>query len=360
MEPRTGPLPRSPLDAWIARRLGLELEDLDDAAVRARQLQLLGPCLERAAGRSLFYRSRLPVPRPGFPAKAADLERLPLLLPEDLVSQAERLLCVSRDAVERVVTLRTSGTTGPAKRLFFTPEDLQATRAFFGVGMSTLAGAGDAVLVLLPGRAENGVADLLARALPDIGARAVLPPEGWTPGRLAALLHEAGVTCLVAAPGQLERLLEDPDFGRLAPGRVRAVLSSAEPLSGDLRHELESGWDCRVFDHWGLTETGYGGGVECAARSGYHLREADLLVEIVDPATGRPLPDGELGEIVVSTLTGRGQPLIRYRTGDAARMLPGPCPCGSPLRRLGPIQGRYDRTTGRPRLTRPEKGKERT
>lgn len=355
-----GRFPRSPLDAWIAKRLGLGLADLSDAAVRARQLQALGRCLSRAARSSLFYQRRLTVLRPGFPACPADLERLPLLLPEDLVGQAERLLCVSRDAVERVVTLRTSGTTGPAKRLFFTPADLDATREFFGVGMSTLVGGGDVVLVLLPGRSENGVADLLARALPDIGARAVLASGDWPPGRMAAVLHDAGASCLVAAPSQLERLLEDFDFGRLAPGRVRTVLSSSEPLPGDLRLEVETGWDCRVFDHWGMTETGYGGGVECAARSGYHLREADLLVEIVDPLTGRGLPDGEVGEIVVSTLTGRGQPLVRYRTGDAARMLPGPCPCGSPLRRLGPILGRFDRTTGRPRLTRPEKGRERT
>jgi phenylacetate-coenzyme A ligase PaaK-like adenylate-forming protein len=89
-----------------------------------------------------------------------------------------------------------------------------------------------------------------------------------------------------------------------------------------------------------MTEMGYGGGVECDAHDGYHLREADLFMEIVDPTTGRVLPDGVSGEVVVTTLTRRAMPLIRYRTGDQARLLPDYCPCGSTLRRLGKVQGR--------------------
>ena len=85
---------------------------------------------------------------------------------------------------------------------------------------------------------------------------------------------------------------------------------------------------------------GLGGGVECQARRGYHLREADLLFEVVDPATGRPLPEGETGEVVFTTLTRRGMPLIRYRTGDLSHFIPGPCPCGAALRTLARVEGR--------------------
>ena len=95
-----------------------------------------------------------------------------------------------------------------------------------------------------------------------------------------------------------------------------------------------------VLDHYGLTETGYGGGVECTAHSGYHMRELDLLVEILDIGTGRPLPFLHEGEVTITTLTREGMPLIRYRTGDVAHMLPGPCPCGSPMPRLSAIRGR--------------------
>jgi phenylacetate-coenzyme A ligase PaaK-like adenylate-forming protein len=75
-------------------------------------------------------------------------------------------------------------------------------------------------------------------------------------------------------------------------------------------------------------------------RSGYHLREADLLFEIIDPVSGLPIPDGEWGEVVFTTLTRRGMPLIRYRTGDRSRFLTDPCPCGTVLRRLDRVSGR--------------------
>lgn len=99
-------------------------------------------------------------------------------------------------------------------------------------------------------------------------------------------------------------------------------------------------WDCEIFDHWGMTETGYGGGVECAAHSGYHLREAGLLPEIARPDTGEPLAPGETGEILVTPLGERAMPLVRYRTGDAASWVAGPCSRGSTLRRLGRVPGR--------------------
>ena len=89
-----------------------------------------------------------------------------------------------------------------------------------------------------------------------------------------------------------------------------------------------------------MTEMGLGGGVQCSARQGYHLREADLYFEIVDPHSGEPLPEGELGEVVFTTLTREGMPLIRYRTGDLSRFLPGQCPCGTLLRSMESIRQR--------------------
>jgi phenylacetate-coenzyme A ligase PaaK-like adenylate-forming protein len=89
-----------------------------------------------------------------------------------------------------------------------------------------------------------------------------------------------------------------------------------------------------------MTEMGLGGGVECEARRGYHLREADLLFEIIDPSTGERVPNGEYGEVVFTTLTRRGLPLIRYRTGDVSRFIPGTCPCGTHLKTLERITHR--------------------
>jgi phenylacetate-CoA ligase len=338
---------KSPLDPWLARRMGGPA--LSGPALMDWQMTELRRTLAWTRALCPFHAARLE----GVDLKTlrthADLARLPRMEAGDLA--APNLLTVSQDAVARVVSLNTSGTSGPPKRLYFSDADLLRTLDFFCVGMSTLCGPGDAVLVLLPGRSEWGVADLLARALPRLGledgrtdsqadgARAVLPPKDWTPENLPPLIEAEAVTCLIAAPTQFRRLLSLP-HGTFR-GRIRTVLASAEPLQDALRAEIEAAWDCEVFDHWGMTETGYGGGVECAAHSGYHLREADLLVEVADLHTGMPLPEGQQGEILVTTLGKRAQPLVRYRTGDAGRLLPGPCACGSPLRRLGPVAGRF-------------------
>lgn len=325
--------PQSPLDPWLAARMSLPR--LSQDAVAAWQMAELRRTLAWARGASPFHAARLAGIDLETLHTAADLTLLPRMTAADL--SVPGLLTLSQDDVARVVSLPTSGSSGPPKRLHFSEFDLTRTLDFFSVGMSTLAGAGDGVLVLLPGRREWGVADLLARALPDIGACAVLPPEAWTAAELPDVMTGNAVTCLIAAPTQLRALLDAPREAFLA---LRAVLSSAEPLPDSLRRDVETAWDCEVFDHWGMTETGYGGGVECAAHNGYHLREADLLVEIADPATGAPLPPGAMGEILVTTLGPRAMPLVRYRTGDAAHWLSGPCRCGSPLRRLGRVLGR--------------------
>jgi phenylacetate-coenzyme A ligase PaaK-like adenylate-forming protein len=104
---------------------------------------------------------------------------------------------------------------------------------------------------------------------------------------------------------------------------------------------LENTWGCKVFNHYGATEMGLGGGVECEAHRGFHLREADMFFEIVNPETGEPVQDGEYGEVVFSTLTRRGMPLVRYRMGDRSRFIVGECPCGTKLRTLEKVRGRF-------------------
>jgi phenylacetate-CoA ligase len=120
------------------------------------------------------------------------------------------------------------------------------------------------------------------------------------------------------------------------------VLLSTDYVPQSIVAAIESAWGCRVFNHYGTTEMGLGGGVFCEGDYGYHLREADLFFEIIDPHSGRAVPDGEPGEVVFTTLTRVGMPLLRYRTGDFSRFLPEPCPCGSLLKSMAKIAGRID------------------
>ena len=110
-----------------------------------------------------------------------------------------------------------------------------------------------------------------------------------------------------------------------------------------MRQRISSELGIELYDIYGLTEIyGPGIGISCKHDTGMHYWDDYIYIEIVDPVTLQPLPDGELGEIVITTLVKEGAPLIRYRTHDLSRIIPGTCPCGSKYPRLDVIQGRTD------------------
>ncbi len=238
-----------------------------------------------------------------------------------------------------MVTLQTSGTTGRPKRIYFTNEDQELTIDFFKVGMSTLTGPLDRVLILLPCKTPGSVGDLLRIGLERLGAIPIPYGPVCDPSNALETMNTQRVDCLVASPTQALGLARRWQSGMYKP---HSVLLSTDYVPNAIVKALVGAWDCEVFNHYGATEMGLGGGVECAAHSGYHLREADLYFEIIDPQSGTPLQEGEYGEVVFTTLTRRGMPLIRYRTGDRSRFLPGKCPCGANLRTLEVISGRFD------------------
>ena len=350
------------LDAWLAGQCAARSAQELPYCLEAAQLAALSSTLRYASSHSALYSRRLH----GYdvcPTSLEAISNLPFTTANDL-HPWEELLCTPLDAVERMVTLHTSGTTGSPKRLAFTQRDLERTLAFFAVGMTCLTGPGRTLAVLLPGSARpNGVADLLQQALAPSDVTVSYPsPELLTPGSedlLAIWLRKTAPHALVAMPTQLAHLRDIMPQGL---PNLTGILSSAEWLDTSLATDLRTRWHCEVLNHYGLTETGYGCAVECPAHDGFHLRALDVYVEIVDVAHGHPLPLGEPGEVVVTTLHREAMPLLRYRTGDMASLLPGPCACGSPLPRLGSILGRLvrDGATGETRLAHPTKGRERS
>ena len=331
----------TPLDRWIRSRIGLEAEAVFTREVlRAHQLRRLCECLAYVSRCSPFYRQQLSRCAAASTVDFDGLALLPFTTTEDLVRDPLEFLCVSQADVARVVTIRSSGTTGQPKRVYFEPEDLERTIDFFHHGMSTLVQPGHRVLILMPGGLPGSVGDLLVQGLARMGAEGIVhgPVQDPEDAIEAILTHRAH--CLVGIPVQVLSLVRHPRSKRIPPGLIRSVLLSTDYVPEPIVADIQRTWGCSVYQHYGMTEMGYGGGIECDAHHGYHLREADLLVEIVDPATGRVLPDGVSGEVVVTTLTHRTMPLIRYRTGDLARILPEYCPCGSVLRRLDNVQGR--------------------
>jgi phenylacetate-coenzyme A ligase PaaK-like adenylate-forming protein len=161
------------------------------------------------------------------------------------------------------------------------------------------------------------------------------------PLHAAEAVASFGAHCVVGIPTQVLAVACSPAGAAIGKGSIESVLLSADYVPRTIAETLEGLWGCRVFGHYAMTEMGHGGGVECEALAGYHLREADLYFEVVDHETGEACHDGDIGEVVFTTLTRQGMPLIRYRTGDIARMITRRCPCGSILKRMDYVRGRW-------------------
>jgi len=321
------------LDPWIAERLGIG-SPVTRSGLETHQLNRLNDTLALAAADSRFYKGRIPrgVDNLG------DLAGLPFTTADDLRADSLRFVCGSQGRINRVVTLDTSGTTGSPKRIAFTTSDQELTIDFFAVGMATFTRDGDRVAILLPGGTPGSVGDLLATALRRIGATPLLHgPVFDVPASLQRLIDDR-IDVAVGIPTHMVAMARYP-----APQpSLRELLVSTDHLPDPIRRAVEDAWGCTVYDHYGMTEMGLGGGVECGAHDGYHMREADMIFEIVHPLTGNLIGDGELGEVVLTTITRVGMPLIRYRTGDVSRLLPGTCGCGSAVARLQGIDRRLD------------------
>ena len=329
----------TPLHPWIANRIGCSSEALTREAIAAYQLQKMRETLHLVMAKSSFYRGRLAGFTPDI-ASLSDLEKYPFTTDEDIRREALQFLCVSQNEIQRVVTLGSSGTTGQPKRVFFTRVDQELTIDFFQVGMSTFTAAGDRVLILLPVERPGSVGDLLATALERMAANGIRHGLVRDVTDTLAVMGEERVDGLVGVPTQVLALVRHEGARGNRLPKLKSALLTMDHVPRAIVGVVEAGWGCVVYNHYGMTEMGLGGGVECQARRGYHLREADLYMEIIDPIHGRTVSEGEYGEVVFTTLTRRGMPLIRYRTGDISRFIPGDCPCGTVLRTLEKVRGR--------------------
>lgn len=336
-------LAKTPLEEWIRAKIHLPPgTPLTQDALETYQLVKLRETVARARKHSLFYRERLKDLPDLFPASLADLAQTPFTTADHLRADPHQFLCVPQGQVARIVTLRTSGTINRPKRLFFTQNDLELTVDFFHHGMSTMVKPGWRVLILMPGNLPGSVGDLLVKGLARMDVVGVVHGLVTDPEMAIQAIIDQGIDSLVGLPVQVLGLARHPATARLPVGKIKSVLLSADYVPDAVTAAIGKIWDCAVFSHYGMTEMGLGGGVECAALTGYHLREADLLFEIVHPDTGAPIADETSGEVVFTTLTRQATPLIRYRTGDLAAWRAGPCPCGTGLRRMGKVKGRRD------------------
>ncbi|MBR3357155.1 MAG: phenylacetate--CoA ligase family protein [Solobacterium sp.] len=324
---------RTPTDAWIASRLGIPLEELTAEALEAYQLKRFRETVRYAAEHSPFYAERLGNTCPDSIQTPADIRRIDVTSELDVAGQENAFLCIAPGSVDRIFTVPTTGTHGDRKRICFTAADLAPSVEFYYHAFLTFIRPGDRLLVMMGGTAEGSVGDTIDRSLSPIGVITHVFGQVTDLETAWNAVLEFAPDVIVGIPYQIAALAAWSRTHGLPQG-VRCVLLSADDVPDAIRSRISQLWGSEVYSHYGLTETGLAGGVDCCAHRGYHLRACDMYAEILDPD-----PDG-FGELAVTPFGREAMPLIRYRTGDIARISTERCPCGGVLPRLETIRGR--------------------
>lgn len=320
---------------------------VDDALFDEYKLWQLKQTVRRVRTKSPFYRRLFE--KAGVTEdelhSLADIKKLPFTFPADLSGTSYSLLCTSQSEVEKPVTFYSSGSTGTKKRIFFSMADIQKILDFLPRGMNTVIGRDEArVLVFLQNSQGRGIGSILAQSLNAFGM------QGWTADLQdstddilrTTVEHKINVwfgdaITIYRATRVLEKQADLRSLG------MQCIFITMSNIPQSMIDYLHSAWGCRISTHYGLTESGWGLAVDCDVCPGYHYDELDHIVEVVDPETGGPVPEGQEGEVVLTNISRECMPLIRYRTGDIATLTRSVC--GSHLMTLGHIRRRKEGAT---------------
>ena len=322
-----------------------ELETMPREALQALQLARLRTQLARVYVNVPLYRLKFDEAgfRPEQLETLDDLVRVPFTVKDDLRSAYPYgMFAVPPRDIVRVHS--SSGTTGQVSVVGYTHGDIER---WSDVMARTLACGGvtanDVVQVSYGyGLFTGGLGAHYGSE--RLGAMTIPVSSGNT-ARQVQILKDFGVTVLACTPSYALLIAETAaSMGidvRSLPLRVGVF--GAEPWSEAMRSQIESAMGITAIDIYGLSEVmGPGVASECVHRNGLHVFEDHFMIEIVDPQTMEPVPDGRQGEVVFTTLTKEGIPVIRYRTRDISRIVPGECACGRTFRRMERVTGRTD------------------
>ena len=318
---------RTRLDNWICETEFLP--ELTREGLEALQMKRLNEILARLKERGGIYA--------GYPERLdnlAQLAKLPFTTPAMLAKSPGAFLLTSQSEVSRVISGATSGTTGPAKRVFYTQKDTENTIGFFAAGIGEMLSPGEKCLIAFPFSGPFGLGDLIAKAVEKLGGIPIRAGFGGSWANLSALVEQTQPETYIGFPVTLLGLCRM--YGKPLP--TKRALVSGDACPRGVMDALEAQLGSKLYPHYGSRECGLGGAVTCPAFEGMHLRENHIIPEIIGE-NGQLLPEGEYGELVITTIGLEAMPLIRYRTGDFTRILP-PCPCGGVTRRIDTVTRR--------------------
>jgi len=323
-----------------------EFETLPREALQSLQLKRLQQTLQRVYSSVPFYRESFKKANitPDSIKSLEDMQKLPFTLKQDMRDNYPYgLFAAPLDQIVRIHA--SSGTTGKPTVVGYTRRDIDnwsemMARSFAAAG----AHSGDVIHNAYGyGLFTGGLGAHYGAE--KIGA-SVIPMSGGNTKRQIMIMQDFGSTVLTCTPSYClylaEAAAEEGVDIRDLP--LRVGIHGAEPWSEQMRDEIEEKLGIKAIDIYGLSEIlGPGVGIECIeAQHGLHIWEDHFIPEIINPDTGEVLPDGEKGELVITTITKEGIPMIRYRTRDITRIIPEPCICGRTHIRLERMSGRTD------------------
>ena len=322
------------------------METIDRESLERIQLERLQKTVHRMYTNVAFYRERMQKQgvKPEDIRTLADLKLLPFMDKRDLRDNyPDGTFAAPRSEIVRIHA--SSGTTGKPIVAGYTQGDIEmwaecVARCLGCAGVTK----NDTVQVSYGyGLFTGGLG--LHYGVEKIGAT-VVPTSAGNTKRQLMLMQDLGCDAVACTPSyalMMGETIRDQKMD-LSNFKLRVGLFGAEPWTEGMRDEIEKLLGIKALDIYGLTESaGPGVAMECLeGREGLHMWEDYFIPEIIDPATGEPLPDGEMGELTITTIGKEGMPTIRFRTHDLTSIIPEPCKCGRTHRRIRRIVGRTD------------------
>jgi phenylacetate-CoA ligase len=312
--------------------------------IKRIQVEKLREVVKRVYENVPFYRKKLLQAgiKPENIQSIEDVRLLPLTTKDDLRDNYPYgLFAVPMDEIVRVHA--SSGTTGKPTVVGYTAQDIESWTELVA-RIVTCAGVTKSDVVQIAfGYGMFTGAFGLHYGVERVGATVVPASSGNTEKQLL-FMRDFGTTVLVSTPSYALYLAEVAQkMGIMKDLKVRLGLFGGEGCSEEVRKELEKQWGMVATDNYGLSELiGPGVSGECHLKDGLHINEDHFLVEVLDPKTLEPVKEGENGELVVTTLTKEGLPLLRYRTRDIASVTYEKCACGRTTARMSKVSGRTD------------------
>jgi len=323
-----------------------DIEMISRRALEELQMKRLKQTVRQAYKNIPFYKeyfSKLHI-QPKDIASLKDIRNLPFTTREDLREYYPfGMLAVTKEQVVRLHT--SSGTTGKPKAIFFTKKDVDRAAELIARCLIMTGVSKDDVLQNMMTYGLFTGALVMHYGAEKVGVL-VIPAGPGNTKRQLALMQDFKTTTLHITPSYalyLASVMQNEGLDPQKDFTLRRAYLGSEPYSEETRKKIEKFFDIDVYNSYGLSEmNGPGVAFECTEKNGMHLWEDNFIMEIIDPDTGETKPDGAKGELVLTTLCREAMPILRYRTRDITRILPGKCKCGRTHRRISRIIGRTD------------------